>query len=53
LVTQRQKTPLFPDQSRKSERFEKDVTLDNEISGKREGYSTFKHERRYSADTAV
>jgi hypothetical protein len=38
-------------------RFVKDVTLDNEISGRREGYATFKHNTRgreteYSAKKA-
>jgi hypothetical protein len=56
LITQREKSPLLHDQSLKSVRFVIDVALNNEISGRREGYSAFKHktrEREYSAEEAA
>lgn len=46
LITQRPNPPLLYDQSLESVRFVTDVTLNNEISGRREGYSTFKHKTR-------
>jgi len=39
-------TPFVAHQSHESVRFVTDVTLNNEVSGRREGYSTFKHKTR-------
>jgi hypothetical protein len=46
LITQRQNSPLLHDQTLESVRFVTDVILNNEISGRREGYSAFKHKTR-------
>lgn len=56
MITQRQKSPLLHDQSPESVRFVTDVTLNKEISGRREGYSAFKHktrEKKYSTEKAA
>jgi len=43
----------LPKQSQEPKIFVKDITVDNEISGRTERYSKYRYERRWSAEEIV